>query len=104
VPDVPVFMVANLEIHDADRYRSYEKGFFPILKKHGGEFFTVDDDHRTLEGSAPPSGRLVLFRFPSESAAQAWFDDPEYQALSEHRRAGTNLNFLTMIHGLPARG
>jgi uncharacterized protein (DUF1330 family) len=104
VSDIPVFMVANLEIHDADRYRNYEKGFFSILKKHGGEFFTVDDKHRTLEGSAPPSGRLVLFRFPSEAAAQGWFDDPEYQALSEHRRAGTNLNFLTMVHGLPPRG
>ena len=30
-------MVANLQIHDAERYREYEKGFFPILKKHGGE-------------------------------------------------------------------
>ena len=102
--DLPVYMLANLVVEDADRYRQYEKGFFPILKKHGGSFVTYDDAPVTLEGSAPPEGRLIIFRFPSESAAQGWFDDPDYQALSEHRRAGTRLNFLTMVHELPPRG
>ncbi|MCP4006678.1 MAG: DUF1330 domain-containing protein [bacterium] len=102
--DVPVYMIANLDITDPDRYRQYEMGFFSILKKHGGEFFTFDDKIETLEGVAPPSGRLVIFSFPSEQAAHSWYEDPEYQALSEHRRAGTTLNFLTMVHGLPPRG
>ena len=102
--DAPAFMVANLIVDDATRYRDYEKGFFPILKKHGGEFFTFDDAPDTLEGEAPPSGRIVIFKFPSESAARAWFDDPEYQSLSEHRRAATRLQFLTLVRGLPPRG
>ena len=102
--DVPVFMVANLEVADAERYREYEKGFFPILKKHGGEFFTFDDKPATLEGTSPPPGRLVIFRFPSEAAARAWYEDPDYQQLSEHRRAATTLHFLTLVHGLPPRG
>ena len=29
--DVRVYMLANLQIHDAEKYRLYEKGFFPIL-------------------------------------------------------------------------
>lgn len=98
-----VYLIANLVIQDADRYRQYEKGFFPILKKHGGSFVTFDDKTTTFEGEAPPPGRLVIFRFPSEAAAKAWYDDPEYQALSEHRRAATSLKFLTMVHELPAR-
>ena len=36
-------MVANFEIEDAETYRVYEKGFFPILKRHGGKFVTYDD-------------------------------------------------------------
>ena len=28
----PAFLVANFQIHDAAKYREYEKGFFPILK------------------------------------------------------------------------
>ena len=102
--DVPVTMIANLVVEDPARYREYEKGFFPLLKRHGGEFVTFDDASETFEGSAPPAGRLVLFRFPSEAAARAWYDDPDYQSLSEHRRAGTKLAFLTMVHGMPARG
>jgi len=31
--DAPCFMIANFRIHDADTYRKYEKGFFPILKR-----------------------------------------------------------------------
>ena len=101
--DVPVYMIANLVVNDAERYRAYEKGFFPVLKKHGGQFHTFDDAIVTFEGEAPPKGRLVIFQFPSEQAARAWYDDPEYQELSEHRRAGTSLQFLTMVHGLPPR-
>jgi uncharacterized protein (DUF1330 family) len=103
VADTPAYIVANLEVDDPKRYREYEKGFFPILKRHGGEFFTFDDAPETLEGSSPPAGRLVIFRFPSEKAAKSWYEDPEYQSLSEHRRAATRLNFLTLVHGLPAR-
>ena len=102
--DVPVYLIANLVVEDAERYRSYEKGFFPILKRHGGEFFTYDDKTVTLEGDSPPPGRLIIFSFPSEDAARKWYDDPEYQELSEHRRAGTTLRFLTLVHGLPPRG
>jgi uncharacterized protein (DUF1330 family) len=40
--DVPVYMIANLQINeDPSEYREYEKGFFPILKKHGGSFMTI---------------------------------------------------------------
>lgn len=101
--DVPVYMTVNLTVTDVDKYRNYEKGFFPLLKKYGGEFVTFDDNPITLEGDAPREGRMIIFRFPSEQAARDWYADPDYQALSEHRRAGTTLEFLTLVHGLPPR-
>lgn len=101
--DVPVFMVVNLAVTDADTYRKYEKGFFPILKKYGGEFLTFDDEPLTLEGEAPRENRMIIFQFPSEQAAKDWYADPEYQSLSEFRRAGTSLQFLTMVRGMAAR-
>lgn len=102
--DIPVYIVANFTIHDAATYRMYEKGFFPLLKRYGGEFVTYDDSTETLEGKAPPPGRIVIFKFPSEAAAKSWWADPEYQALSEHRRGGTDGQFVTLVHGLPSRG
>jgi uncharacterized protein (DUF1330 family) len=101
--DVPVYVVVNLHVEDPASYLQYEKGFFPILKKHQGKFITYDDDIMTFEGELPRSGRMVIFTFPSEQAAKDWYNDPDYQALSEHRRAGTRLEFLTMVHGLPPR-
>jgi len=101
--NIPVYVVANFEIEDAETYRSYEKGFFRILRKHGGLFITYDDETVNFEGHDPLKGRVVIFSFPSEEAARNWYNDPRYQALSEYRRVGTKLKFLTMVHGLPAR-
>ena len=101
--DVPVYMLVNLAVTDVYEYRQYEKGFFPILKRFGGQFVTFDDNPITLEGVAPRSGRMIIFSLPSEQAAKDWWADAEYQALSEHRRAGTKMEFLTMVHGLPPR-
>jgi uncharacterized protein (DUF1330 family) len=101
--DAAAYVIANFIVHDADTYRKYEKGFFPILKKHGGEFITYDDNTKTFEGADPREGRIVMFKFPSEQAAEAWYSDPDYQELSEFRRAGTEMKFLTMVHGLPVR-
>ena len=101
--DVPVYVIVNLHVENPASYLQYEKGFFPILKKHQGKFITYDDDIVTFEGELPRSGRMVIFTFPSEQAAKDWYNDPDYQALSEHRRAGTRLEFLTMVHSLPPR-
>ncbi|AQA19253.1 hypothetical protein BST95_14385 [Halioglobus japonicus] len=102
--EAPAYVVANLIVHDQAEYLNYEKGFFPILKKHGGSFFTFDDNVKHLEGTDPREGRMVIFQFPSADAAEAWYNDAEYQALSEHRRAATTLVSLTLVHGLPPRG
>jgi uncharacterized protein (DUF1330 family) len=102
--DAPAYIVANLHIVDPKEYLNYEKGFFPLLKKHGGSFITYDDKPQTLEGGSPRNGRVIIFQFPSEEAALNWYNDPEYQALSEHRRNGTETQFLTLVHGLPPRG
>ncbi|MDA7816010.1 DUF1330 domain-containing protein [Porticoccaceae bacterium] len=102
--DIPVYMVVNLKVTDADEYRKYEKGFFPILKKYGGSFLTFDDSPITLDGLTPREGRMIIFSFPSAEVANAWWADQEYQELSAFRRAGTQMEFLTMVHGLPPRG
>ena len=46
---------------------------------------------------------MIIFKFPSEAQARAWYAGPDDQALSEHRRAGTRLELLTMVRGMPPR-
>lgn len=101
--DIPVYMVVNLVVTDAETYRKYEKGFFPILQKYQGEFVTYDDQPINLEGNAPHKGRMIIFRFPSEQKAKEMYSDADYQAISEFRRAGSEMEFSVLVHGLPPR-
>ena len=48
----PVHFIAHFTVNDPDVYRQYEKGFFPIMKRFGGEFVTFDDSHENLEGDS----------------------------------------------------
>ena len=99
--EVKVYMVANLQIHDAERYREYEKGFFPILKKHGGEFITYDDNIINVEGDNYVKGRVIIFSFPNEAAADKWYNDPEYQEISKYRREATTTQLIRVKGMLP---
>lgn len=101
--DTPAYIVANATIHDTEAYHKYEKGFFPKLKQYDGQFITFDDNSITLEGDAPREGRMIIFQFPSVEKAKAWYADVEYQSLSEHRRASTKLEFMTLVHGQAPR-
>ena len=101
--DLPVYMIVHLQVTDADTYSIYVWGLFGVLGTCEWHFVTFDDDPVTFEGLAPRQGRMIIFQFPSEEKASDWFDDPEYQLLSENRRAGTKLEFLTMVRGLPPR-
>ena len=83
--DFEIIAIANLEITDADEYRKYEKGFFPILKKYNGSFITYDDAPEHKEGDIPLKGRVILFGFLTQEDASNWFNDPEFQELSKFR-------------------
>lgn len=97
-----VHFVAHFVVTDPDRYRVYEKGFFPILKSHGGRFVTYDDDATILEG-ARESGRTVILEFDSEEQCLDWWNSPEYQELAEHRRQGTTTHSICIVHPPPPR-
>jgi len=79
--DAPAYGIANFQINDADRYHQFEKGFLPILKSHGAEIFSYDNNTLKFEGASICSGRMAMFKTPSVEAAQAWYNYPAYLAL-----------------------
>ena len=101
--EVPVYVIANIVIKDPDTYKKYEMGFFPILKKYGGQFITYDDNIGQFEGSSEVSGRVILFSFPNENLADQWYSSVEYKELSTFRREGTDTISIFKVKGQPPR-
>ncbi|MEM7170944.1 MAG: DUF1330 domain-containing protein [Pseudomonadota bacterium] len=93
------FMIAQIRINDPDAYQGYLAGFMPIFERHGGELMaTSRGATEVLEGTwAYP--RTVIMKFPDLERARAWYNDPDYQALAEHRHRSAQAN-LVLVEGL----
>ena len=92
-----VYIVAQLNIHDRDRYSEYESGFMAIFSRYKGRVLAVDESTETLEGEWAFT-RTVVIEFPSDTDAKAWFHSEAYQALADHRRAASDGN-IVLIKG-----
>ena len=78
--DVPAYMIADVDITDAQRYADYAAQVPATVESHGGRFIVRGGATKTIEGNWLPK-RLVIIEFPSTDAAQRWYDSPEYQAI-----------------------
>jgi uncharacterized protein (DUF1330 family) len=96
-----VYIIAEIDIDDRERYAEYEAGFAPILVRHGGQIVGLDESAESLEG-APLAGRVVIAHFPTRQQALDWFNDPDYQAIAVHRRAASTARFVSMVSKFPA--
>ena len=95
---MPVFIVAQINIHDRTTYAEYEAGFGAIFARYKGTMLSVDDSPEVLEGEWPHS-RTVLIQFPSAEEARRWFDSEEYQALAKQRKAAS-VGKIALVKGL----
>ena len=85
---MPAYMICTMRIHDPETYRKYTALTPPTLARHGGRFLTRGDEVTTAEGE-PFGDRMVILEFPDRAAAEAWYNDPDYQAASAFRRAAS---------------
>ena len=93
-----VTFVAHFTIVDRDRYKTYVKGFFPLLEAHGGRFRTYDDAILVLEGN-PEDGRTVLIDFDNETQLLNWWNSEEYQILAKIRHESCVTHSVRVVHG-----
>ncbi len=93
-----VYLIAQINIADRERYSVYESGFMDIFAQFDGKLLSVDESPDILEGEYAFT-RTVLIEFPSKTAADAWYGSEAYQALAQHRFAASEGN-IVMIKGL----
>lgn len=79
-----VYVVGLVTIKDREKYAAYERDFRAVLDPFGGKILAVEDAARVVEGQWPAK-RTVILSFPSEDAAQRWYDSEPYQKLARLR-------------------
>jgi uncharacterized protein (DUF1330 family) len=75
----PVYMVAINEVSDPDRYANeYVSPAQKSVKDHGGEYIAAGPG-TPLAGNLP-RGPVVILRWESMEALEAWRNSPDFQA------------------------
>jgi uncharacterized protein (DUF1330 family) len=85
-----VYALAQLRIHDPERYGRYMSRFMPVLEKYNGVLLAADDTPRVLEGQWWDRNKVVLMEFADAAAFRAWASSPEYTEIAEDRKAGAD--------------
>lgn len=86
---MPVFIVAQLNFKDRERYNRYLSKFSDVFRKFDGRVVAAAENPKVLEGEAGPD-KIVVLEFSSEAAAQEFHNDPEYIEIAKDRKAGAN--------------
>ena len=65
---MPVYLMAQLNIHDRATYAKYGSAFMDVFNPYGGKLLSVEEEPEVLEGEWGYT-RTVLLEFPSEELA-----------------------------------
>jgi uncharacterized protein (DUF1330 family) len=79
------YLIGEIDVRDAETYRTYAAQVPAILAKHGGRYLARGGATVPYEGAAPAS-RVVIVEFPSVAAARAFYESPEYTAAAKLRQ------------------
>jgi uncharacterized protein (DUF1330 family) len=90
---VTVYAIAELKFTDRLAYDRYQARFMDVFGQHRGTLLAADDAPQLIEGEAAVD-KVVLLSFPDEESFRGWAESPEYQAISQDRRAGAE----TVVH------
>ena len=91
------YLIVDIDVHDTDAYQTYVGQVPPLVARHGGEYLVRGGRHETVEGDWAPK-RLVVLRFPDETAARAFLDDPDYAPVKAIRHAAS-ASQMVMVEG-----
>lgn len=80
-------------VSDAEKLKAYQLGAREQIGPRGGT--VIARGGSTLEGN-PPSGLLMVQRWPSEASFRAWQDSEEYLPLREMRRTCAELRIVVV--------
>jgi uncharacterized protein (DUF1330 family) len=96
------YLIVTMRITEPERYRQYMAEAQVAVQAAGGEYLVRGGRHEVLEGDWKPD-RVVMLRFPSFEAAQAFHRDPvSYGPIRKLRADATEYFDMVLVEGLDA--
>jgi uncharacterized protein (DUF1330 family) len=91
-------MVVKARITDPQRFAAYGQAVPPLVARHGGRYLVLGGPTLVLEGESADV-KTVVSEWPSQDAALAFWNSPEYRAARE-LRAGTGEFSVVLVDGV----
>ena len=82
------YIVNEIQVTDAAKYKEYADQVPPTLAPFGGTFMIRGGNPAVLSG-APIAGRIVVVEFPNREKALAWHESAAYQKILPIRNASS---------------
>ena len=92
---MPVYMIIDIKVTDADLYSEYVEKVPATVKKYSGRYLVRGGNVEVLAGDWQPE-RIVLLEFPSTEHLKQWLMSPEYTALAPIREKSTNAKAIVV--------
>jgi uncharacterized protein (DUF1330 family) len=87
------YVIAEVDVRDAELYRDYTKLTPGSITRHGGRFLVRGGATEALEGAAPK--RIVVLEFADIAAAERWYHSPDYaEARAIREKAAVSRLFI----------
>jgi uncharacterized protein (DUF1330 family) len=88
------YIIGHITVRDPEAYKEYIARDTPILEGLGATFIIRGGPSQVMEGES--HDRHVVIEFPSYAAAMTAYNDPEYQAVAEIRRASADSTIIVV--------
>lgn len=75
----PYYLIADVNIDDAEVYQKYMQLAKPLAERYGARYLVRGGDFKVMEGDYFSPRRLVLIRFPDKDSCERFYNDPAYQ-------------------------
>lgn len=92
----PVYFIAEIEVHDMERYEDYRVQVAPLIARHGGRYLVrsgaANFGKEPSAGIISPEGnwlpdRIIVLEFPSRAQLEMFVADPDYKSVAAIRQA-----------------
>jgi uncharacterized protein (DUF1330 family) len=90
---MPAYIIALVNVTNAEKYQEYAKRAGAANDKHKSRFLVRGGRKHKLEGDIPFE-RIVVTEFADVEAAKRFYHSPEYQDARKHRLGAADFHMV----------